>query len=257
VYDTSFNQVGEGKTDQDGLIHLNLPYDSTNDSSARYALSEDLQTYAFATSNWDSGVYPEQFGFTSGYYATPASSIAYLYSDRPLYRPGQPVYFKGILRTDNDLEYTLPKEKEVEVVIRSYDQEVYRQTLPISDYGSFNGELKLDTEAALGGYTVSVHFPDKTDMEIGTLSFTVAEYRKPEFQVSLTASPANLLNGQNITAQMSASYYSGGALKNADVAWTLRADPFFFQPPAAFSNYSFYDDSRDQGPEGYREYATA
>jgi uncharacterized protein YfaS (alpha-2-macroglobulin family) len=78
----------------------------------------------------------------------------------------------------------------------------------------------------------------------------VAEYRKPEFHVQVSASPANLLAGETITANVDASYYSGGGVKGAKVDWTLRSDPFYFTPPAELSNYSFYDDSRDSGLQG-------
>ncbi len=36
--------------------------------------------------------------------------FAYLYTDRPIYRPGQTVNFKGILRKEDDAEYSLPPD---------------------------------------------------------------------------------------------------------------------------------------------------
>ncbi len=157
VLDGDSNVLGAGKTDQDGLLHVNLPaWDPSQGYRSLVAVSQDAQTFAYASANWDSGVYPEQFGINQGFYMPATSTLAYVYSDRPLYRPGQPVYFKGILRTDNDLAYSLPSLKQVEVVIQSYSQEVYRQSLPLDDYGAFNGQFILDPEAALGGYTITV-----------------------------------------------------------------------------------------------------
>jgi uncharacterized protein YfaS (alpha-2-macroglobulin family) len=257
IYSPDFKVLGEGKTDASGLLHLDVapPVDLNQGFPARIALSEDPQTFAYASSNWDGGVDPYQFGINQDYSPLAVHSLAYLYTDRPLYRPGQPVYFKGILRSDNDLAYSLPKQTQVGVVIRSFDQEVYRQTLSVSDYGAFNGEFMLDTEAALGSYDLQVYDPNqsKDQPPLGVLSFTVAEYRKPQFQVDVSAAPANLLAGGTITASVTTAYYSGGGLKNGTVNWTLRADPFFFEPPGDYAGFSFYDDSRDSGLMGYRQ----
>ena len=253
VLDGDSNVLGSGKTDKDGLLHVDLPtWDPNQGYPMRVAISQDAQTFAYTSGDWDSGVYPEQFGINQGFYMPVTSTLAYVYSDRPLYRPGQPVYFKGIVRTDNDLAYSLPSQKQVEVVIQNYSQEVFRQTLPLDEFGAFNGQFLLDPEAALGGYTVTVGVPGASNdtPALGMLSFTVADYRKPEFQVQVTATPANLLAGATITANVAASYYSGGGVKDAAVDWTLASDPFYFTPPAELSNYSFYDDSRDSGLQG-------
>ncbi len=253
VIDGDSNVLAAGKTDKDGLLHVDLPAWNPNQGyPSRIAVSQDPQTFAYTSGDWDSGVYPEQFGISQGFYMPATNLLAYVYTDRPLYRPGQPVYFKGILRSDSDLAYSLPSQKQVEVVISNYSQEVYRQSLPLDEYGAFNGQMLLDPEAALGGYTILVDIPgaSKDTPALGMLSFTVAEYRKPEFQVQVSASPANLLAGATITANVEASYYSGGGVKGATVDWTLRSDPFYFTPPAELSGYSFYDDSRDSGLQG-------
>ena len=257
LYNPDFKVLGEGKTDASGLLHLDVPAVTGPNQGfpTRIAICDDPQTFAYASSNWDGGVDPYQFGINQGYASLAVHNLAYLYTDRPLYRPGQPVYFKGILRSDNDLAYSLPKEKSVVVSIRSFDLEVYRQELPISDYGAFNGEFMLDAEATLGGYNLFVYDSNvaKDVPPQGTLSFTVAEYRKPTFQVDVTATPANLLAGGTITASVTTAYYSGGGLKNGTVNWTLRADPLFFQPPADYDGFSFYDDNRDSGLVGYQQ----
>ncbi len=253
VYGEKFKLLGEGVTDADGLLKLETPI-STDlyDYNTRYALSTDAGMFAYASTFFSSGVYPEQFGIQQGGYGAAVGKVAYVYTERPLYRPGQPVYFKGVLRAVNDLAYSLADVKAVDVVISDFNQEVYRQSLPLSDFGTFDGELKLDSEAVLGSYMLEVRLPipnagpnDQQYQTVGWGSFTVAEYRKPEFQVSLSAAPENLLAGETITAELVTSYYSGGGLKEAKGDWTLRAAPFYFTPPAGLENFSFYDDLRD------------
>ena len=244
VMDSTKHEVISGQTDRDGLFLFDLPEISTGENTTLYAISEDQQHFAFSSDKWSSGVSAWDFGIWDQYYSRPAEATAYLYTDRPLYRPDQPVYFKGIVRMDNDLEYLLPTgaNKEVEVTINSYEEEIYKETLTLSDYGSFNGEVMLDSGAALGAYSIEVRFTG-SKTTIGSVSFTVAEYRKPEFVVDVGASPADVLLGGTFTGTVSAQYYSGGALAGAEVSYNLYSEPYQFIPVGDLQKYSFYDDS--------------
>jgi uncharacterized protein YfaS (alpha-2-macroglobulin family) len=82
---------------------------------------------------------------------------------------------------------------------------------------------------------------------VGSIGFNVAEYRKPEFQVEVGAAPQDLLPGESFAATIQASYYSGGAVADAEVSWTLLADDYFFSPPAELSSYNFTDREADYG----------
>jgi uncharacterized protein YfaS (alpha-2-macroglobulin family) len=257
VLDDSFTQVAEGTTDANGLYQAAVNTDPTpasldknNYQSSWYVTLDDPQRFAFASSQWGSGA---SFGSTGLYdqvYRPWNSLTAYVYTERPLYRPGQPVYFKGIVRSDDDLAYTLPAQKQVDVTITDYKQQVFKETLMLSDLGTFDGVFHLSNDANLGSYTLTVQPagsasqsplapPQDNVIILGSAPFDVAEYRRPEFQIDLGAAPANLLAGDAFTANLSASYYSGGGLSNANVDWTLRSEPFTFTPPSDYSQYSF------------------
>ncbi|RPJ49362.1 MAG: hypothetical protein EHM21_07125, partial [Chloroflexi bacterium] len=242
-YDQEYNLVGEAQTGPDGLCKLSLP-NRYPQSQYIQAVVDDGGHFAFADGNWGAGVSPSDYGIWEQYYESPQPEIVYVYTDRPIYRPGQPVYFKGILRKDDDLHYTLPDTRQVEVIIRSYDEEVSNQILPVSDWGTFNASFTLDPEAALGSYSIEVKYPG-AQHSLGWVSFNVAEYRRPEFQVKLAAAPEDVLAGEDFSVNLKVDYYSGGGVAQADVQWTLRTEPFDFTPPAAFSRYSFADIDRD------------
>ena len=44
----------------------------------------------------------------------------------------------------------------MQVVITSFDEEIYEATMPLSEFGSFAGEIMLDSEATLGSYQIRV-----------------------------------------------------------------------------------------------------
>ena len=58
------------------------------------------------------GVSEGQFGIWTDFYSPVASNFAYVYTDRALYRPGQLVFYKGVVRSNDDLHYSLPGFKQ-------------------------------------------------------------------------------------------------------------------------------------------------
>lgn len=255
LYAENFELLDYGMTNADGLVHFTgLPL-TENPYSSIYARTGEGRVFAFADSADGSGVSPYDFGIWEDYYIQPNQSRAYLYTDRPLYRPGQPVYFKGIVRFDDDLAYSLPTERLVHVSINSYDGSVYEEDLSLSADGTFEGELTLDNNAALGYYTIAVNWysadPSYDYYGFGSVGFSVAEYRKPEYLVEVTTTPEDVLNGDTFDASVFAEYFSGGGVADAEVFWTLRADPFNFSPPEEFYEYNFTDNTLDVGYDYY------
>lgn len=239
VYDQYYNQIGTGKTDEKGLVYIN---GLTDPYMARV---DDGEHVAFASSDWGSGVSTNDFGIWQNYYVGEKDApFAYVYTERPLYRPGQDVFFKGIVRTNDDLHYSLPTQSTVHVTIQRDDEKVYEKDLELSALGSFSGSFKLGDEAALGTYTILLRNAPEANV-FSSQSFRVAEYHKPEFQVDASASAADLLVGDSFDFKVDASYYSGGSVGGAGVDWFTEAQPYYFQPGSKYGQYSFMDWDRD------------
>ena len=242
-YNQEFNPIGRVETDADGLAVAEIPH------------LEDLYTYVYATvrtdehfgfvSSWLSdGLDPWQFDVPSDY--EPEDFAVYLYTDRPIYRPDQPVYFKGILRNRDDVAYSLPAMDEVPVEI--YDDRgemIYQETLPVNAQGSFSGELKLDVEAPLGYYRIVANVTSNMRDQFG-ISFSVAEYRAPEFQVNVTPAADQVVQGDTIEVLVDSRYFFGGAVSDATVRYSVLAQDYTFSydGPGYWSfvdrNYDFY-----------------
>ncbi|HZO08573.1 MAG TPA: alpha-2-macroglobulin family protein, partial [Myxococcota bacterium] len=62
-------------------------------------------------------------------------------------------------------------------------------------------------------------------------SFSVQEFRRPEFEVKAAASEGPHLAGGSATVTVAASYYAGGALPGAEVSWNVVARAGSFRPP--------------------------
>jgi alpha-2-macroglobulin len=182
--------------------------------------------FGIAYNGWDGGIGPWNFDIESEFWASRYQ--AYLYTDRPIYRPGQTVYFKGIVRGDDDSRYRLPEEiGSVQVQISDpQGKQLYKDKLPLSAMGTLYNELLLSPEAPLGFYYVEIQDPAH-ELYTGT-SFQVAEYRAPDFQVTVETDRDAYLHGDTIRVSAEASYYFGGAVAGADVRWSVLSDDYWF-----------------------------
>ncbi len=238
LYNERFGAVADGVTGRDGVLELEAPH-RANLWSIQYAVAEGGGVFAVATTDLGEGIYPWDFGLP-GFFDFQDFSL-YLYTDRPLYRPGQEVFFKGILRSKNDVVYALPPDQQITVrVFNDQGDEIRTVNLPLSEFGTFSGSLTLDQEASLGYYSIMAEYHE---IQTG-LGFQVAEYRKPEFVVSVTPEEPAVVEGDTIRVAVDTRFFFGGPVSGAGVTWTVLADAYFFdyQGPGAYSFNDFPED---------------
>ena len=244
LYDRGFNQVFRAETDASGLAYRDDLDLSTDYGDWYYAFTDTANVFGVAISNWWEGVNPYDFGIYTDYYLRPNEPTAYVYTDRPLYRPDQVVSFKGVVRLNDDLDYSLPPYETVHVNISNYNGNVFDEDMPLSAFGSFAGRFTLDKEAVLGGYGINVTAGDRY---IGGGYFNVAEYRKPTFQVRVSSDAPEVLAGSNIGVTVDAQFFSGGSVVDGNVSWAVLSSDYVFQPGGNLSRFSFVNDERDTG----------
>jgi len=230
VVDSDHDPLATGTTDADGLFFSTY----SSDSSSLYALADD--PFAVGSARWSDGIDNWDFNLRWEDYRRRSEKI-YLYTDRPIYRPGHTIYFKGIVREPDEARYRLPTWDEVEIEAYDWDDTlIYQETLPLTELGTFAGEITLDEEAKTGNY----HFIVDPDGLRRWVYFSVAEYRKPEFQVEVQPSADQVVAGDTIQAQVEASYFFGGAVDGAEVTWAVFADDYRFRWDGP-GRYSFSD----------------
>lgn len=142
----------------------------------------------------------------------------YIYTDRPVYRPGDTVHFKAIVRQENAEGYAVPSQRTVKVTVHDGNgQPVYEQDRVISALGTLHGELTLGDNAPLGYFRVEV------DLGEYPLSggFYVEEYKKPEYEVKVRPREAYVLQGRQAAVEIDARYYFGEPVANASLEWVM------------------------------------
>src|SRR5207244_2611148 len=163
---------------------------------------------------------PWTFGLATSF-ALPAVT-AHVYFDRPIYRPGQTVHLKGIMRADDDAHYTLPTTFTATwQVVDSQGRVQSSGTIgQLSDFGTFGADVDLTTESATGTYSFSVRMADQF---ISSATFLVADYQAPAFEANLGVL-REVVAGQALDASLWAAYYFGQPLANAAVHWQVSAE---------------------------------
>lgn len=176
--------------------------------------------------------------------------IAYIYTSQPVYRPGQEVFFKAIIRNTTGRDLLNAANENFLVTIKSdNNKEVYSSTLETNQFGSISGSFVLNKDAELGIYTIEL-----TKENINCYgAFTVEEYKKPEFEIIISTDKPEYKKGDYIGGKISAKYYFGSQLKEGKVNlsiyrstywkpwWYGTENAWFYKDYYSFENYDFED----------------
>ena len=151
------------------------------------------------------------------------SLVSYIYTDRPVYRPAQKVYFKGILRHWGRNGYELLNSQTVTVTIEDPNGgKVFERELPLSSRGTFSGEVDIADEAPLGSWNIRAKAGNNS-----STYFEVQEYKKPEFKVKVTGPPPFAAVGERVKFTVEARYFFGAPVTNADVHYYIYRSRYY------------------------------
>jgi len=216
VFWANGQQQSTGKTGSDGLATLSLA------SQVPGSDPENLWILA-RHGNETAIVAPWGYNFTSSSGDTVRS---YVYTDRPVYRPGHTVYLKGIFRKVQNDELHLPAEKTAQVTVRDADNKVVlTRDLPLSAHGTASADFTLASDAPLGFYNINFHIGNQS---VGDGSFYVEEYKKPEYQVTVKPTVKRILQGNNVQAVIEARYFFGEPVAGAKVKYVVHTSTHYW-----------------------------
>lgn len=197
------NRVASGRTNGKGIFHTSF------DTTHLRVLAQDGKDFAVVDN-----YYYYDYDFEGGSAPGKSNNFLYLHTERPIYRPDQTVYFKGILRMKNNGSYQMPQQKDAEVVVTDPEgNEIYRRTLKTDSWGAISDSLIVPSSGRLGRYTLSA----MVDSVYHSVQFRVEEYRKPEFKVQVETDREAYVQGDEVRVKVAADYFFGAPVAGAEV----------------------------------------
>ena len=260
LYTPTGEQKWAGKTGKDGIVDVpgavELKLGGTTYAweypEVIVAAQKDGDA-SLTASSWASGVEPYEFGLAQGWEGEKPEPAGFVFTDRGVYRPGDDVFIKGVVRYRSVGQLRAPKEGSlITVTVKdSRDEKVKSMNVKLTKYGTFSFEAKVSKEAPTGYYSVEANGSTDSGPIALNGNFRVEEYRAPQFRVDVEAGKKSLVQGDELTAKVFSRYLFGGAMADAAVKWSVNRSSTSFSaassPDFSFAQETWWWD--DHSPE--------
>jgi hypothetical protein len=213
------------------------------DGLASFALPPKSANLLLATQGEDTAFVPEAPGWwhdpgESGWrpYKRAERVLWYVFDDRQLYRPGETARVKGWLRKQvpGPRGALAPAgARTVKYVLRdSQGNELLKGDRPVNALGGFDLALVLPKTPNLGHASLELKAEGTGVADAQHYhGLRIEEFRRPEYEVTARVSEGPHLVGESAELTVSAKYFAGGALPDAEVQWNAVASPATYTPP--------------------------
>ena len=218
---------------------------------------------AYVGSDWNEGVQPWYFGLHLDLDEAEPLLSGTVFTDRGVYRLGEDVHFKAILRHNTAAGVKLlDAGTAVVITVRdSRNKVVDERTIKMNTWSSAEWTLSLPTQGALGSYSVRALLerdvppakPTTMEREPGNAdideedyrswknsvhaSFLVAAYRRPDFRVDVTLTGQASIAGDGLNGLVTARYLFGAPMTRRPSRWTFTRAPVFTAPETVTAKF--------------------
>jgi hypothetical protein len=203
-------------TDDEGYVKFNLGGEKNQRSF-----------YLLLKSNRDKLASDEYFYLTNYIEKTDNRKEAtFIFTDRAIYRPGQTIYYKGIMLEgkDNDLQVR-PNYKTYVALYDVNGRLIAEQNLLTNEFGSFSGTFTAPAGILTGSMRIS--------NEYGNREIRVEEYKRPRFEAKFLPLEGEYSLNSKVSLKGKANTYSGNPVDGARVSYrvvrTVRY-PYWYGP---------------------------
>ena len=140
--------------------------------------------------------------------------ICSFFTDRKIYRPGQIVYFKGILHKGKGNASKVEPNKKVNVQLLDANwQSIKEMELVSNEFGSFSGSFTLPKSALTGSFRIETEF--------GSHEFRVEEYKRPKMKVEFLPIEGQCRYNDMVTVKGTVKSYTGHPVSFADIQYAV------------------------------------
>ncbi len=242
---------GQGMAETPGWHELGITSKSEWERPRQWVFASKDGDVAYTASDWGTGIYPYRFGIDYDWNPEPTVMTGSLFTERGLYRAGETVHVKGILREKKYDRWTIPNRKEITLTVRdARGDNVLQEKVAVSEFGSFSLDVPLQEIAPLGYYSISAETLRVASDPQSTVSFLygnfrVEAFRPADFAVRVRPQKPEYVLGDSAIVHINASYLFGSPLKGQKISWHYYVYPKEFMPPGHedfFFGYPLWED---------------
>jgi uncharacterized protein YfaS (alpha-2-macroglobulin family) len=136
------------------------------------------------------------------------------FTDRAIYRPGQTIFFKGIILEQTGDSVMLKPRKTTRVTLVDVNgQKIADRSFTTNAFGSFNGSFVAPDGVLTGEMRIF--------NESGSIAVSVEEYKRPSFEVKFQPVEGNYKLGETVLVKGIATGYAGNAIDEAEVSYRV------------------------------------
>ena len=155
-------------------------------------------------------------------------TLGFIFPERGIYRPGEPVFIKAFVRNKTSGELRVPGDlSRFGIQVIGPDGSTWPMTVKTSALGGLEATFK-EADVPTGDYTLSL-FDKSPESFIARRGFKIEAYRLPTFEVQLTGA-SRVRNDGPFKVKALARYYAGGNVANQPIAWSVTQRPYDWVP---------------------------
>ncbi|HSM93178.1 MAG TPA: MG2 domain-containing protein [Anaeromyxobacteraceae bacterium] len=265
LHDAAGGVTWRGTTGKDGIVQAaglgafatpsGSPKDRSQWRQRVVSASKDGDT-GLAVASWSGGLWPGAFGLQTDSTGGAPAELGLLTAERGIYRPGEKVHLKGIVRYRAMGAIRTPRLGTLVrlKILDAKDGVALEREIPLSRFGTFSAELDVAADAPLGTWRATATASIGEDAIHVAGDFRVEAYRAPQFRVDVAAPATHLAAGDPVQAQVMARYLFGAALGEAPVKWSVVRKTLDFRPPRndgfSFGVQTWWWDDGEPEPSG-------
>ncbi|SFC55228.1 CarboxypepD_reg-like domain-containing protein [Zunongwangia mangrovi] len=231
------------------ILHSNNntnSYEQTSDKNGNLSFSPEvdyLRNIEYnITKDQDEIILENRYSYYRNTYENEDEERGFLFTDRSIYRPGQQIYYKGVLVSKiGDSSKVLSGKK---IAIRFLDanrSEIEKRQAKTNNFGSVSGNFEIPTGLKTGQFTIQIQEESGKERPnfYATKRVSVEEYKRPKFKIAFKPITQSFASNDSVKINGYAESFSGARLSHANVTYRI----------LRFENYGYASRYRKINPQ--------
>ncbi len=263
TFDRDGQIIAQQRTASDGTVQIKT---SSNVTQLQIQLENDSYTTNYSATSGNVGLWNFPVNYSWSEQRSPTTNQFLLFTDRNLYRPGEMVHLKGMVRELVGNRVQSPANKSAKLLILNPKGQIVQESaVTLSAQGNFDLDYPLSPDL-VGSYKFILHLNLAADQVSDLIdmvgyedtdipnacwhAISVQEFRRNAFEVGLQQQAAD--SAAEVKFAISAQYYQGLPVQKANVQWNSKQTAVNFYPER-FQDFQF-GDHRDYDSQYWMRY---